>query len=45
MRSAEDRKATTEHREFATATAGLFALASWLTEAGCTLVAMEATGV
>ena len=39
------RKATTEHREFATTTAGLLALASWLTEAGCTHVAMEATGV
>ena len=28
-----------------TTTAGLLALASWLTEAGCTHVAMEATGV
>ena len=45
VRIAEGRKATTEHREFATTTAGLLALASWLTEAGCTHVAMEATGV
>ena len=45
VRIAESRKATTEHREFATTTAGLLALASWLTEAGCTHVAMEATGV
>jgi len=45
VRIAEGRKATSEHREFATTTAGLLALASWLTEAGCTHVAMEATGV
>ena len=45
VRIAEGRKATTEHREFATTTAGLLALVSWLTEAGCTHVAMEATGV
>ena len=45
VRIAEGRKATTEHREFATTTAGLLALAFWLTEAGCTHVAMEATGV
>ena len=45
VRIAEVRKATTEHREFATTTAGLPALACWLTEAGCTHVAMEATGV
>ena len=45
VRIAEGRKATTEHREFATTTAGLIALASWLTEAGCTHVATEATGV
>ncbi len=42
---AAGRKVTTEHREFATTTAGLLALAAWLTEAGCTHVAMEATGV
>ena len=45
VRIAAGRKATTEHREFATTTAGLLALATWLTEAGCTHVAMEATGV
>ena len=45
VRIAAGRKATTEHREFATTTAGLHALAAWLTEAGCTHVAMEATGV
>ena len=44
-RIAAGRKATTEHREFATTTAGLLELAAWLTEAGCTHVAMEATGV
>ena len=45
VRIAAGRKATTEHREFATTTAGLLELAAWLTEAGCTHVAMEATGV
>jgi transposase len=34
-----------EVRSFATTTAGLFALAEWLTTHGCTHVAMEATGV
>ena len=34
-----------EVRRFATTTAGLLALADWLTAAGCTHVAMEATGV
>ncbi len=45
VRIATGRKATTEHREFATTTAGLFELAEWLSDAGCTHVAMEATGV
>ena len=45
VRIAAGRKATAEHREFATTTAGLLELAAWLTEAGCTHVAMEATGV
>ena len=45
VRIATGRKATTEHREFATTTAGLYELAAWLSEAGCTHVAMEATGV
>ena len=44
VRIAAGRKAA-EHREFATTTAGLLELAAWLTEAGCTHVAMEATGV
>ena len=45
VRVASGRTVTTEHREFATTTAGLLELAAWLTEAGCTHVAMEATGV
>ena len=45
VRIAAGQKATTEHREFATTTAGLLDLATWLTEVGCTHVAMEATGV
>ena len=45
VRVAAGRKVTTEHREFATTTAGLVDLAAWLSEAGCTHVAMEATGV
>jgi transposase len=39
------RKVTRECRTFDTTTAGLEALLSWLTESGCTHVAMEATGV
>jgi len=38
-------KATRECRTFDTTTAGLEALLSWLSESGCTQVAMEATGV
>src|SRR5499427_1457745 len=38
-------KVTRECRTFDTTTAGLDALLSWLTESGCTQVAMEATGV
>jgi transposase len=38
-------KATRECRTFDTTTAGLESLLSWLTESGCTQVAMEATGV
>ena len=45
VRVAAGSTVTTEHREFATTTAGLLALSAWLTEAGCTHVAMEATGV
>ena len=36
VRVAAGRTVTTEHREFATTTAGLLELAAWLTEAGCT---------
>ncbi len=39
------RKASRECRTFETTTAGLEALLAWLTERGCTHVAMEATGV
>ena len=45
VRVAAGRKATTEHRQFATTMAGLLDLATWLTETDCTHVAMEATGV
>ena len=45
VRVAAGSTVTTEHREFATTTAGLLELSAWLTEAGCTHVAMEATGV
>ena len=45
VRIADGRTVTTEHREFATTTVGLLELAAWLSEAGCTHVAMEATGV
>jgi transposase len=38
-------KVTRECRSFETMTAGLEALLAWLTECGCTHVAMEATGV
>jgi transposase len=44
-RIASDGKASQEVRGFSTMTSGLLALAEWLTEAGCTHVAMEATGV
>ena len=38
-------KVTRECRTFDTTTAGLESLLNWLTESGCTQVAMEATGV
>ena len=38
-------KVNRECRTFDTTTAGLLALLAWLTELGCTHVAMEATGV
>ena len=45
VRVAAGRTVTTEHQKFATTTAGLLELAAWLNAAGCTHVAMEATGV
>jgi transposase len=40
-----DGAVTQTRRTFSTTTAGLLALADWLAEAGCTHVALEATGV
>jgi len=40
-----DDKITREIRTFETTTSGLLLLLAWLTELGCTHVAMEATGV
>src|SRR6516162_4473601 len=40
-----DGKITREVRSFETTTAGLLLLLAWLTEMGCTHVAMESTGV
>ena len=45
VREVAGRTVTTEHREFATTTAGLLELSARLTETGCTHVAMEAAGV
>jgi transposase len=45
QRLATDGKVTQEVRTFSTTTSGLVALGEWLTEAACTHVAMEATGV
>ena len=45
VRLVEDNKIKREVRTFDTTTAGLLALLAWLTESGCTRVAMEATGV
>lgn len=44
-RIVDDGKVTQEVQVFATMTSGLLALADWLTEAQCTHVVMEATGV
>jgi transposase len=44
-RIVSDGKASQEVRSFSTTTSGLLALDEWLTEAACTHVAMEATGV
>ncbi len=45
LRLAADGPLRTEVRTFDTTTPGLLALSAWLSEAGCTHVAMEATGV
>jgi transposase len=45
VRVVVDARARRECRTFATSTTGLQALLAWLTEQGCTHVAMEATGV
>jgi transposase len=45
LRVPEGREVRHEVRRFATTTAGLLELADWLRQAGCTHVAMEATGV
>ena len=45
VRLALDGKVTREIRTFETTTSGLLLLLAWLTEMGCTHVAMEATGV
>lgn len=45
VRVASGEEVTHEHRTFATTTGGLLTLAAWLDAAGCTHVAMEATGV
>jgi len=45
LRVSERGEVRHEVRRFATTTAGLLELAGWLRQAGCTHVAMEATGV
>src|SRR3954447_23019619 len=45
VRLAAGGEVAREVRTFATTTAGLLELAEWLSESGCTHVAMEATGV
>ena len=45
VRLISKRKVEREVRRFPTTTQGLLALAEWLESAGCTHVAMEATGV
>ena len=44
VRVAVEGKVHREMRTFDTTTTGLLALSSWLTESGCSHVAMEATG-
>jgi transposase len=45
VRLAEGNKVVTEVKTFATTTSGLLAMSDWLSQNGCTHVAMEATGV
>ena len=45
LRLISKRKVEREVRRFPTTTQGLLTLAEWLESAGCTHVAMEATGV
>ncbi len=45
VRLASEGKVVTEVKTFATTTQGLLTLSDWLSESGCTHVAMEATGV
>ena len=45
VRLALDGKVTRDIRTFETTTSGLLLLLAWLTEMGCTQVAMDATGV
>jgi transposase len=45
VRLVSDDTVTTQVKTFPTVTAGLLALSQWLSESGCTHVAMEATGV
>jgi transposase len=45
VRLAAEKKLITEVRTFPTTTSGLLKLSDWLSENGCTHVAMEATGV
>jgi transposase len=45
VRLASGDKVSREVRTFGTTTSGLLALLAWLTEMGCTHVALEATGI
>src|SRR4051812_590911 len=45
VRLASGDKVNREVRTFGTTTSGLLALLAWLTEMGCTHVALEATGI
>jgi len=45
VRLASENKVVTEVKTFATTTRSLLALSDWLSENGCTHIAMEATGV